>query len=197
MTEEKKEVVEETKPEVQEEPIPEKEDKPVSEQKPEEVKPEEAKEDETEEKTDLPEEAATFHIGESKTGVERYVQLPTQAVTMLESLRMQTGAYPFASQKTRKPILQKQLTEQSWHLRQTDRMLDIPHWTPHDLRRTVRTGLSRLRCPSEVAEAVLGHARGGIEGTYDLHKYEHECWEWLQKWADHLDLISCAVKKTT
>jgi integrase len=134
-------------------------------------------------------EAATFHIGESKTGVERYVQLPTQAVTMLETLRLQTGEYPFASQKTRKPILQKQLTEQSWHLRQTDRMLDIPHWTPHDLRRTVRTGLSRLRCPNEVAEAVLGHARSGIEGTYDLHKYEHECREWLQKWADHLDSL--------
>jgi integrase len=133
--------------------------------------------------------AGTFHIGESKTGVERYVQLPTQAVTMLTALQMQTGEYPFASQKTRKPILQKQLTEQSWHLRQTNRMLDIPHWTPHDLRRTVRTGLSRLRCPNEVAEAVLGHARSGIEGTYDLHRYENECREWLQKWADHLDLL--------
>jgi len=131
----------------------------------------------------------TFHIRESKTDVERYVQLPTQAVTMLESLRLQTGDYPFASQKTRKPILQKQLTEQSWHLRKTERMLDIPHWTPHDLRRTVRTGLSRLRCPNEVAEAILGHARSGIEGTYDLHKYEQECREWLQTWADHLDSL--------
>ena len=45
MTEEKKEVVEETKPEVQEEPILEKQDEPVSEQKPGEDKPEEAKEE--------------------------------------------------------------------------------------------------------------------------------------------------------
>jgi len=66
MTEEKKEVVEETKPEVQEEPIPEKEDKPVSEQKPEEVKPEEAKEDETEEKTDLPEEVKVEESAEKE-----------------------------------------------------------------------------------------------------------------------------------
>jgi len=48
----------------------------------------------------------------------------------------------------------------------------------------------RLKCPSEVAEAVLGHSRKGIEGTYDLHYYEAECKKWLQKWADYLDTIS-------
>nr|WP_208609969.1 hypothetical protein [Gilliamella mensalis] len=47
-------------------------------------------------------------------------------------------------------------------------MLNIPHWSPHDLRRIVRTGLSRLQCPSEVATAVLGHSRKGIEGTYSI-----------------------------
>lgn len=66
-------------------------------------------------------------------------------------------------------------------------MLDIPHWTPHDLRRTVRTGLSRLQCPNEIAEAVLGHTRGGVEGIYNLYKYDAECRKWLQVWADYLD----------
>ena len=41
--------------------------------------------------------------------------------------------------------------------------------------------------PNEIAGAVLGHARSGIEGTYDLHSYEDEHCEWLQKWADHLE----------
>lgn len=40
-------------------------------------------------------------------------------------------------------------------------MLDIPSWVPHDLRRTVCTGLSRLQCPNEVAEVILGHTKGG------------------------------------
>lgn len=66
-------------------------------------------------------------------------------------------------------------------------MLDISHWTPHDLRRTVRTGLSRLQCPNEVAEAVLGHTRGGVEAIYNLYKYDAECRKWLQVWADYLD----------
>ncbi|MEW8063341.1 MAG: tyrosine-type recombinase/integrase [Candidatus Thiodiazotropha endolucinida] len=131
----------------------------------------------------------TFHIRESKTEVERYVQLPSQAVEFLKTLRLTTGDYPFPSQKTRLPIQQKQLTEQAWRMRVSNKMVDLPAWTPHDLRRSVRTGLSRLQCTNEVAEAVLGHSRKGIEGTYDLHRYEAECKQWLQKWADHLDTL--------
>ncbi|PHI31564.1 site-specific integrase [Budvicia aquatica] len=53
----------------------------------------------------------------------------------------------------------------------------------------VRTGLSRLGCSSEVAEAILGHSHKGIEGTYNLHGYEAEYKVWLQKWADYLDML--------
>ncbi|TWD51227.1 phage integrase family protein [Agrobacterium vitis] len=35
----------------------------------------------------------------------------------------------------------------------------VPHWTIHDVRRTVRTGLSNLVVPTEVAEAVIGHEK--------------------------------------
>ncbi len=132
---------------------------------------------------------ATLHLRATKTEAERYVQLPTQAVNFLKQLRLETGKYLFPSFKTQLPIQQKAITEQAWLMRRDDKMLDIEHWVPHDLRRTVRTGLSRLKCPSEVAEAVLGHARSGIEGTYDLHKYEERCKEWLQKWADHMDQL--------
>ena len=118
--------------------------------------------------------------------MERYVQLPEQAVEFLKQLRLMTGKYLFPSSKTGLPIQQKQLSEQAWRLRTTNRMLDINHWSPHDLRRSVRTGLSRLGCPSKVGEAVLGHSKKGIEGTYDLHQYESECRVWLQAWADHL-----------
>lgn len=129
---------------------------------------------------------AQWHI-DTKTDTERYVQLPKQAVYFLKQLKLTTGLYPFPSQKTGLPLQQKTLSEQAWNLRESNRMVDIAPWSPHDLRRTVRTGLSRLGCRSEIAEAVIGHARGGIEGTYDLHKYEAECKVWLQKWADYMD----------
>ncbi len=130
-----------------------------------------------------------YHIKESKTDVSREVQLPQQAIEYLKHLRLSTGYCLFPSVLTKKPIQQKLLTETAWRLRQENKMIDIAPWTPHDLRRTVRTGLARLQCPSDVAEAVLGHAPKGIEGTYNLHRYSAECKHWLQKWANHMDSL--------
>ena len=57
-----------------------------------------------------------------------------------------------------------------------------PHWTLHDIRRTVRTRLSALRVPDHVAEAVIGHGRKGLARVYDLHRYVDEMREALEKW---------------
>ncbi|EPF6929949.1 tyrosine-type recombinase/integrase [Salmonella enterica subsp. enterica serovar Muenchen] len=138
-------------------------------------------------------EKGTIHLRETKTGVERYVQLSDQAIDFLKVLRLTSDKYLFPSQATKKPIQQKYLTENSWRLRESAQMLDIPHWTPHDLRRTVQTGLSRLQCPNEVAEAILGHTRGGVEGIYNLYKYDAECRKWLQVWADYLEKINSGI----
>jgi integrase len=130
-----------------------------------------------------------FRIKETKTGVERDVQLSSQALIFLRDLKSVTGEFLFPSQRTRKPIQQKQLTEKAWRMRGEGTMIDLAPWTPHDLRRSVRTGLSRLQCPRDVAEAILGHAAKGIEGTYNLHQYSEESRHWLQVWADHLDQL--------
>ncbi len=65
----------------------------------------------------------------------------------------------------------------------------LPNWTNHDLRRVVRSGLSALRVPHNVAEAVLAHAPPGIVGTYDVHTYEDEKAEALEAWAQRLASI--------
>ena len=39
--------------------------------------------------------------------------------------------------------------------------------TPHDLRRTVATGMSRLGIPRDDRLAVLAHAYGDMHETYD------------------------------
>jgi integrase len=41
--------------------------------------------------------------------------------------------------------------------------VDLPEWVNHDLRRTVRSGLSALRVPHNVAEAILAHRPPGID----------------------------------
>jgi hypothetical protein len=60
---------------------------------------------------------------------------------------------------------------------------------PHDLRRSVRTGLARLSVRDEVAEACLGHTEGGIKGVSNLHRFEPEVGAALQMWADHLGAL--------
>ena len=131
----------------------------------------------------------TIHLKETKTDVERYVQLSNQAISFLKALRLETEDCLFPSRTTNEPIQQKALTTSGWILRQSGQMIDLPTWTPHDLRRTVRTGLARLGCPTDIAEAILGHSQKGIQGTYNLHRYNDECKVWLQKWADHLDSL--------
>ena len=60
----------------------------------------------------------------------------------------------------------------------------------HDLRRTVRTGLARLKVEPHIAQRVLNHAQRGVVRTYDLHQYEGEKRTALEKWAAHLRGIS-------
>jgi integrase len=69
------------------------------------------------------------------------------------------------------------------------RKVELPHWTNHDLRRTLRTGLSALRVDREVREAVLAHVKPGIEGVYDLYDLLDEKRRALELWAARLRSI--------
>jgi len=62
-------------------------------------------------------------------------------------------------------------------------------WINHDLRRNVRSGLSRLKIAEEVREAVLAHARPGIKGVYDQHDYLDEKRDALLLWGARLRSI--------
>lgn len=50
----------------------------------------------------------------------------------------------------------------------------FPHWTPHDLRRTARTLMSRAGVVPDHAERALGHVVGGVRGVYDLYEFKEE-----------------------
>jgi integrase len=135
----------------------------------------------------------TYHLTDTKTGVDRTVQLSTQAIQLLSKRLDNNSDYVFPSNRSKTHIQQKAIVIALCHKRNgvvPKDTLKIDNWSAHDLRRTTRSGLSRLRCPSNIAEAVLGHSKKGIEGTYDLHQYEDECKEWLQVWCDHLSSLA-------
>lgn len=75
----------------------------------------------------------------------------------------------------------------------------LPHWTLHDLRRTLATGMQRLGVRFEVTEAILNHvsgSRSGVAGIYQRHDWGPEKKAALQAWSDHLALVLAGADKS-
>jgi integrase len=62
----------------------------------------------------------------------------------------------------------------------------VEPWQLHDLRRSVRTGLSEAGILPFHAELVIGHQQTGVHGVYDLFRYQGEKLDALGKWEDLL-----------
>lgn len=64
----------------------------------------------------------------------------------------------------------------------------VAGWRWHDLRRTARTGMTRLGVPRDHAEAAINHVSGRtkLERTYDRHDYGPEVIAALTLWQGHV-----------
>jgi integrase len=69
-----------------------------------------------------------------------------------------------------------------------EKILDVrmKRFSLHDLRRTVRTHLSRLGVSEVVAELVLGHALKGLQARYNVYGFAQEKRDALENWAQEL-----------
>jgi integrase len=71
------------------------------------------------------------------------------------------------------------------------------HWTAHDLRRTVRTGLTGWAgVLPDTAERVLNHSIGGLRAHYDFADYRPHVSEALQLWDAELGRILAGEQAT-
>lgn len=78
-----------------------------------------------------------------------------------------------------------------------DQASGVNDFTLHDLRRTARSLMSRALVPPHVAERVLGHVIGGVEGVYDRHRYDAEKADALQRLADLIGIIIDGASDST
>lgn len=146
---------------------------------------------------DVDVKGSSWTVRDPKNRHPRTVPLPREALAIMRRRRKELRAserWLFPSPVEGRHIRQHALV---WSVVNARKRLDIPAWSSHDLRRTARTGMARLHVPHEVAEAALGHARGGIAGVYDLHKYEREVGTALRQWNDHLAKLQARSKKKT
>jgi integrase len=67
----------------------------------------------------------------------------------------------------------------------------VAGWRWHDLRRTARTGMTRLGVSADHAEAALNHVshRSPLERTYDQHDYTPEIAAAIGRWQAHVAKI--------
>jgi integrase len=121
-----------------------------------------------------------------KTELEHAVPLPAIAVDLLRHVPKIDDVYVFST------VPGTRFSGFSKSMARLRPLAGIADWRLHDLRRTVRTGLSGLRVDathrigSDIAERVLGHVIGGVRGIYDRYQYLDEKRDALDRWANQL-----------
>ena len=68
----------------------------------------------------------------------------------------------------------------------------VPHFTLHDLRRTIATGMADLGIAEHVLDRVLNHAGRKVSGTariYNRHEYLKERQAALEAWSRHVESL--------
>jgi integrase len=71
----------------------------------------------------------------------------------------------------------------------------LPRFTPHDLRRTAATHMTRAGISRFIVGKVLNHSEQGVTTVYDRASYDREKRAALDKWACELRRILGAPKK--
>jgi integrase len=71
----------------------------------------------------------------------------------------------------------------------SEKLGNMPHWTLHDLRRTARSLMAKAGVADNIAERVLGHTIGGVQGIYNRHDYFDEKSDALQRLATLIEQI--------
>ena len=118
------------------------------------------------------------------------IPLPPLAVTWLDELRVRAAGAPwvFPARRIGRRGL-GHISPDTLNVALSRVKHGLPHFTIHDLRRTVRTQLASLGIAPHVAERVLNHKLRGVAGVYDRHDYLAERRAALEQWADVLGAI--------
>jgi integrase len=117
------------------------------------------------------------------------VPLSPLAVRLLGKLHELTGGgshvLPERADKRRDRSYSERVLSRA--VRDNEEHFGIEHFTPHDLRRTAASFMTKLGVPRLHVEKVLNHSTGDIAEVYDRHDYLPEKAAALQRWATCLE----------
>lgn len=152
---------------------------------------------------DLARKLWTIPAERMKADAAHVVPLSDDVLEILQKLpRFKKGDHLFSTTFGKKPVngfskAKERLDERmlrSWRALgrvsgKDRRKAQIEPWVIHDIRRTMRTGLSALPVSDLVRELVIAHTKPGLHKVYDQHSYEQEKRHALELWAARLRSI--------
>lgn len=139
------------------------------------------------EEIDLARSIWTIPARRYKTHIDHVVPLSRQALAILKARHAKNVVgYVLRGRKEGQPF--NGAVSALRRLRKT--VEGAGDFTLHDIRRTVRTGLSRLGVDGETAELVIGHVPQGIQRVYNLYNRLSEREAALQTWADMVERLA-------
>jgi integrase len=119
------------------------------------------------------------------------VPLSPLALELLRELHKLTGesehVLPARADKRKSQSYSERVLSRA--VRENANHFGIEHFTPHDLRRTAASFMTKLKVPRLHVEKVLNHSTGDIAEVYDRHDYLPEKRAALLKWGAHLQGI--------
>jgi integrase len=126
------------------------------------------------------------------------VPLSPLALEILEQIKALTGdgiyVLPAYGDKTQERSFSERALSRA--VRDNEKHFGLPHFTPHDLRRTAASFMTKLKIPRLHVEKVLNHATGDIAEIYDRHDYLPEKKTALDTWSTELrDIIAGKERK--
>jgi integrase len=126
-----------------------------------------------------------------RTPQSHIVPLSPLALSLLKQLQALTGkgVYVLPARADQKKDRPYSATVLSQTVRFNEAHFALAHFTPHDLRRTAASFMTKIGVPRLHVEKVLNHSTGDIAEVYDRHDYLPEKRAALEKWATYLSTI--------
>jgi integrase len=109
----------------------------------------------------------------TKSGRAFLVYLTQRLVAEFSALKRLSRGSPYVlphKALNDRPVLRNALTGSVYRSLWRFQLFGIALFTPHDLRRTCRTGMARIGIRRFVARRILNHKQLGMDGVYDLHE---------------------------
>lgn len=130
----------------------------------------------------------------AKNGHSHAVPLSDQLLRILDNLpQFLHSDYVFTT-TGKKPISGLGKTKS-----RLDSATGVKDWIIHDIRRTVASGMARLKVPPHVVEKILNHTSGtfsGVAGVYNRYGYDDEKRAALCVWEDYVLKLTFPLDKS-